>query len=71
MSLGFYPIKCSLKLSFYQEVWGTVALPLALILSFCCLEGLYGLLQRQQRRRGFSRQLGTALIFILFLVYPR
>ena len=68
-SAGFYPIKCALGLSFYEQSTGTVVLPLLLFLSFALLEAPLA------RRAGvglaaYKSTLMTCAVLVAYLLYP-
>jgi hypothetical protein len=69
LSLGFYPIKCALGLSFYAQTWGTVALPLFLVLTYCVLE----LFVKLWKNRTFSQlqvDWMACTVIVLYYMYP-
>ena len=68
-SAGFYPVKCTLGLSFYEHSTGTVLLPLLFFLSFALVEAPLA------RRAGVSMAsykstLGTCAVLVAYLLYP-
>lgn len=69
LSLGFYPIKCSLGLSFYSETWGTVALPVVFVLTYCVLQLCTGLVKGRKLAR-IKVDWMTCTVIVLYYMYP-
>ena len=69
LNAGFYPVKCSLGLSFYEQSTGTVLLPLLLFVSFAAVEAPVA------RRAGvglaaYRGTLMTCAVLVAYLLYP-
>jgi hypothetical protein len=69
LSLGFYPIKCALGLNFYAQTWGTVALPLLLVFTFCVAELCSNLLKGSKLSQVQVEWMPCTVI-VLFYMYP-
>jgi hypothetical protein len=73
LNLGFYPIKCALRLGYYFQTWGTVLLPLLLLLSFACVEAVRKKMRGEMLLRGGGDYLNSVLqcaVVVSFLMYP-
>jgi hypothetical protein len=68
LSLGFYPIKCSLGLSYYAQTWGTISLPLVLVLSYAFLD--YIRVKRSQDEASFFTDIWACCVVVLYFMYP-
>ena len=72
-SAGFYPIKCALGLSFYEQSTLTVLLPLCLLLTLGLLSLLHGcVFQRNMAAAAatFKENLVTCTVLVVYLLYP-
>ena len=69
LSLGFYPIKCALGLNFHVQTWGTVALPLLFVLTYCVLEVCSKLVKGSKLSQVQVKWV-TCCVIVLFYMYP-
>ena len=69
LSLGFYPIKCALGLSFYAQTWGTVALPVLLVLTYCVFE-LFVKLWKRYTLSQLRVDWMACTVIVLYYMYP-
>ena len=64
--MGFFPVKCSLGLGFYDQTLGTTLLPLVVVLLFCLLEACHLTAQRVPLRSMLPNVV-KCLVFVMFL----
>ena len=69
LSAGFYPVKCSLGLSFYEQTTGTVLIPVLLLGSFVVMEGLRVNLFSKPFTE-FKHNVVTCAVLVAYLLYP-
>ena len=69
-SAGFYPVKCALGLSFYEQSTGTVLLPFFVLAAECFVVVIRGRLSGRDTAALFKTNLQTAAVLVLYLLYP-
>ena len=69
LNMGFYPVKCALGLTFYQQTLGTALVPVMVVIIFCLLEAVHVAVQRMHLRTMLPNVM-KCMVFIMFLSYP-
>ena len=69
-SAGFYPVKCALGLSFYEQSTGTVLLPFFVLAAECFVVVIRGRLSGRDTAALFKTNLQTAAVLVLYLLDP-
>ena len=69
VSAGFYPVKCALGLSFYEQSTGTVLLPLLLFVSFAAVAAPVARMAKMSLA-DYKSILRTCSVLVAYLLYP-
>ena len=69
-SAGFYPIKCSLGLSFYEQTTGTVLLPLLVLSLLAVVEKVLSFGSHWMDAKALKSILVAAAVRVVFIFYP-